>query len=110
MLPEQKVQMYREKLEAERERLMKQISGKGEPRPFGSDIDDGEEEGDEAEEFANQVAANAAIKDRVNEIDAALNRMEMGSYGLCEQCNKIIGDKLLAVVPETRLCEDCKRK
>ena len=38
------------------------------------------------------------------EIDEALQRMEEGSYGLCEECETEIGAKRLEIFPTARLC------
>ena len=44
----------------------------------------------------------------VVEIDAALARLEAGSYGQCEACGKPIPQARLEVVPEATLCVTCK--
>ena len=44
------------------------------------------------------------------EIDEALLRIEDGSYGICQNCNRSIGKKRLEVVPYARLCRRCKQK
>jgi DnaK suppressor protein len=38
------------------------------------------------------------------EIDEALQRMEEGTYGLCEECEDEIGAKRLDIFPTARLC------
>lgn len=38
------------------------------------------------------------------EIDEALQRMEEGTYGLCEECEDDIGAKRLEIFPTARLC------
>lgn len=38
------------------------------------------------------------------EIDEALQRMEEGSYGHCEECDEPIGVKRLEIFPTARLC------
>ena len=45
---------------------------------------------------------------RVAEIDAALARVEAGTYGLCEACGKPIPHARLEVLPEATLCVSCK--
>jgi DnaK suppressor protein len=45
---------------------------------------------------------------RVAEIDAALERVEAGTYGSCEACGKPIPHARLEVVPEATLCVSCK--
>ena len=44
----------------------------------------------------------------VAEIDAALARVESGTYGLCEACGKPIPEARLEVLPEATLCVSCK--
>jgi DnaK suppressor protein len=53
-----------------------------------------------------RVAGEARAK--VAEIDAALERVEAGTYGLCEACGKPIPHARLEVVPEATLCVTCK--
>jgi RNA polymerase-binding protein DksA len=46
----------------------------------------------------------------LREIDAALQRIDDGSYGVCEVCGKPIGEERLEAMPWTRLCIDDARK
>ena len=43
-------------------------------------------------------------------IDAALTRMDDGSYGACVSCGQPIGAERLEALPWTTQCIDCKRK
>ena len=43
------------------------------------------------------------------EIDAALGRIDDGSYGLCSVCGRPIGEERLEAVPYATLCIDDKR-
>ena len=40
-------------------------------------------------------------------IDAALQRIEAGNYGVCASCGEDIGEQRLAVRPESLECVDC---
>lgn len=51
-----------------------------------------------------KVAAEAALA----EIDAALRRLEDGSYGTCERCDEPILAERLEVLPTARLCTRCQ--
>jgi RNA polymerase-binding protein DksA len=44
------------------------------------------------------------------EIQAALDRIERGSYGLCENCQKPIPKTRLRAIPYAKLCIACKQK
>ena len=41
------------------------------------------------------------------ELDAALERLERGSYGSCQTCGGAIGRQRLRAIPEARFCIDC---
>jgi DnaK suppressor protein len=45
----------------------------------------------------------------LSRIDAALRRIEEGSYGTCENCEKAISPERLEAMPWASLCIDCKR-
>ena len=53
---------------------------------------------------AVKVAAMAALAD----IDAALDRLERGTYGTCEQCRTAIPLERLEILPMSRLCMRCQ--
>lgn len=42
-------------------------------------------------------------------IDAALRRIEDGTYGTCQRCGKPIAPERLEALPYAELCIDCKR-
>lgn len=52
------------------------------------------------------VASDAQAK--VAEIDAALSRVDAGSYGICEACGNPIPEARLEALPEATLCVACK--
>ena len=47
-------------------------------------------------------------RSRVRDIDAALERMDQGVYGLCARCEDEIPARRLEVRPFSRYCVDCK--
>jgi RNA polymerase-binding transcription factor DksA len=52
------------------------------------------------------VASDAQA--RVAAIDAALERVDAGTYGTCEACQQPIPEARLDAVPEATLCVGCK--
>lgn len=52
------------------------------------------------------------IRDRerklINKIKEALNRIETGEFGICEECGDEISEARLKVRPVTTLCINCK--
>ncbi|SDF41158.1 DnaK suppressor protein [Lentzea fradiae] len=53
-------------------------------------------------EVAELVAAGAAIA--LEDIEIALLRMDIGSYGRCHTCHAEISVRLLEAIPQTRSC------
>jgi DnaK suppressor protein len=104
----EKIAKYKSALEKERGEVLQELKKEQAPEDFGSDIDHYDEEANEAEEFSNKMAASQDLKERLNAIDSALEKIRVGKYGLCENCGKNIEEKILAIDPESRLCKSCK--
>src|SRR5215212_5835820 len=49
-----------------------------------------------------------AAESALSEIDSALQRLEEGSYGICEGCAEPIPWERLEVLPMSRLCTPCQ--
>jgi DnaK suppressor protein len=47
-------------------------------------------------------------REKINEIDDALVRIDDGTYGTCEECGTDIPKKRLIIMPFARLCVVCK--
>lgn len=45
--------------------------------------------------------------DELKALDAALQRIEAGTYGKCVKCGKPISEERLEVVPHTPFCKKC---
>lgn len=58
-------------------------------------------------EIDESLEENAA--EIVREIDAALTRLDAGTYGVCEVCGEAIPEERLAAVPYATLCVADKR-
>ncbi|MBI1978308.1 MAG: TraR/DksA C4-type zinc finger protein [Candidatus Omnitrophica bacterium] len=59
-------------------------------------------------EFSLDLASNEQAV--LNRIDEALNKIEEGTYGICENCEKPISFKRLKAVPYAKLCIKCKEE
>ena len=51
-----------------------------------------------------------SARDTLVEIEAALLRIDDGTYGICEACGKPIDADLLSAIPWARLCIDDQRR
>jgi DnaK suppressor protein len=57
-------------------------------------------------EFTLGLASNE--QQILNMIDVALRKVEDGTYGICEECSKLIVMKRLTAMPHARLCIKCQ--
>jgi len=54
------------------------------------------------------MAKNA--RESLHIIEAALARIEDGTYGVCESCGQPIGKMRLQAFPRATLCMECKQR
>ncbi len=47
---------------------------------------------------------------KIKQIDDALDRLDEGTYGMCESCGLEIAEERLQAMPFTRLCRDCQQE
>ena len=47
--------------------------------------------------------------DETRRLDAALQRISKGDYGICIRCHKPIDDRRLEAYPDTEVCAECQR-
>src|SRR2546425_3706375 len=92
-----------ETLRAEAEQLAEEM----EP----GDIQFDEESGEGATmnvERERDLALSAQARAEIEEIDRALAKIDIGTYGLCEQCGQPIPRPRLKALPYAALCVSCK--
>ncbi len=69
--------------------------------------------GDEASDLSNRqllLSLNEADRAKLMEIEEALERIEEGTYGICEECGEPISIKRLEVKPTAIYCVACKSR
>jgi DnaK suppressor protein len=54
------------------------------------------------------VVAERVLEDNLEDIDAALRRIENGKYGICKYCQSPIDIKRLMARPTASSCVKCK--
>ena len=64
-----------------------------------------------ADTYERELSMNIVSSEQATlyEIDDALKRLDDGSYGICQQCNKPITMSRLKAVPYASLCIACQR-
>jgi len=104
----------KQRLEAKRaelERRMRGLSG-AHPEPEGSiELDDGpqdfEDRASDVQEIQQEQELLANEQDLLAQVNAALIRIEQGTYGICTNCGQPIGEKRLEALPWASLCVKC---
>ena len=61
-------------------------------------------------ERARILSIADGLRQRRDDIHAAMSRIERGTYGTCESCGKPIAPERLEAIPAARLCISCKQK
>jgi RNA polymerase-binding transcription factor DksA len=98
----------RARLAAERESLAAQLDGVTPATERSGEYD--ENFADSAQVAAEQGESRAlagTLREQLDEVDAALDRLDKGTYGLCLRCGEPVGDDRLAAMPATRYCINC---
>ncbi len=62
---------------------------------------------DVAKQRANEERLDAITLTALADIDAAFDRIALGIYGRCTECNEEIPQERLEVLPETPVCTAC---
>jgi RNA polymerase-binding protein DksA len=99
-------------LEIERKRLTEELELK--VIPSASESHDGSPFGKKDEtaaerfELDKRLALTQHIREQLADMKHALEKLEKGTYGLCDFCGKPIPFARLEAIPQTNLCLDCK--
>ena len=56
---------------------------------------------------AMSVATGRRLRERLRQIDAALARLERGTYGQCLDCGEAVGARRLGIDPAAGFCIEC---
>jgi RNA polymerase-binding transcription factor DksA len=97
----------RQTLEQERSKLLRSLppgSGAQVANPDSGDLAVRYDRGQ------RQAGLDRLILKQLAEIDAALKRLEAGTYGDCTRCGGQITRARLLAAPQAPLCLDCQRK
>jgi RNA polymerase-binding protein DksA len=113
-MAEERWAAQRARLEEELQSLEQQLREHGvDPQGEGIEVDVDEGFADSAQATTERSELLALIEQlgtTRQDVKAALQRLEDGTYGKCINCGKDIGVERLEAVPAAGLCLDCKQK
>ncbi len=113
-MDQQTTNALRERLTGEQRELLRQLQDLG-ARHDADGIEDPllehgfADAGQATAERVNLLTLVKSLRDTQREVEAALGRMDAGTYGLCQRCGLPIPEERLEALPATRLCISCKR-
>jgi RNA polymerase-binding transcription factor DksA len=58
-------------------------------------------------EWEMNLALRESAEAKIQSIKLAIERLNQGSYGICEVCGQLIDPDRLEILPHTRLCVRC---
>lgn len=114
MFDEATMARLRAALDDQRENLRKEIIEQGaDPDSDDAAIDVERGFADSAQstaERARLISVVKALRTNLRDVERALTKMDLGTYGLCERCGQPISPERLEALPWAILCISCKQK
>jgi DnaK suppressor protein len=109
-----KLKGIRAVLVGEQKRLAEELekiqttASSSEERREGSPFGKREEEATETLELEKRLVLENRIRQEMSDVTRALDKIEKGTYGLCENCGQPISPERLEALPQASLCFNCK--
>ncbi len=110
------IQHFKTLLESEKETLERELGSVAtkinttsdgyEPKQteVGEDTADREDVAEAIENFEENTVTTNALETQLMEVDAALSKIESGTYGKCEVCGEAIENERLEANPSAKTC------
>ncbi|MFC8868455.1 TraR/DksA family transcriptional regulator [Streptomyces sp. NPDC057148] len=112
----EEVEEARGELQSEADRLRTEIDS-SERSLQGMMRDSGDGAGDDEADTGSknitrehELALAATAREVLTQTERALERLDAGTYGLCENCGNPIGKARMQAFPRATLCVECKQK
>jgi RNA polymerase-binding transcription factor DksA len=103
----------RRTLEEHRDRLRREIGQQGidpDSEDFVAELERGFADGAHtAAERGQAITIVRELRGSLTDVERALRKLDLGTYGTCERCGRPIGDDRLEAIPWARLCIACKQ-
>lgn len=103
--------VLRSQLEREREELRHRLAELGFGDEGGLEYDGNFADSSQVTAERGEAEALAhSLQETLNEVEHALGKLDTGTYGICEGCEKPIPGPRLEAMPMARFCIDCASK
>lgn len=116
MLDKNIIEKLKQQLNSEKNRITEELNDIAKPNPklkgdwntkFPNMSDrtaELDENADEIEEYENTLPIEYELETHLANINAAIEKIKSGKYGICENCGKEIPLERLEAVPEAKFC------
>lgn len=101
----QRLEKERERTKTDIERLKQELQE--EIEPASATDDDAADAAAAIYERAKTISLIQTREEHLHEVEDALERIEEGTYGICQRCGEKISEDRLEIVPEAALCVRC---
>jgi DnaK suppressor protein len=110
-----KSNQIRHRLEGERKRIQEELAQLNASHPLderreGSPFGKREEEATESMELEKRLAIENRLKSLLAEVERAIQKLDSGTYGLCDICKIVIDPARMEALPQAILCLSCRQK
>ena len=101
----------KQKLQEEKEQILAELRA----HTASSKDDSHKDVGDEVDSSVDEQERELSLllrdrdRDRLESIEEAIQRMQTGDYGYCEECGDSIPKKRLMAMPLARMCVNCQQ-
>jgi RNA polymerase-binding protein DksA len=114
-LDSQIISELKEKMVSEKKQLEEELNRIATPSTANGDYNtkfsemgtDEDDNASEVEEYTDNLAIEANLEKQLKEINEALEKIEAGNYGKCENCNEDISIERLRAYPAAKTCIKC---
>jgi DnaK suppressor protein len=113
MLSKKKLQYFKKRLQDDRDKSLRILRGDETIREIRESDKLPLDEADQAQSLASQTLTYSMRKremEKIREIEAALMRIEDGTFGICEETGDEIEERRLEVQPWTRVSLEAARE
>lgn len=74
-------------------------------KDIGTDMEDNTTE---VEQYTSDLPVEVSLEKKLQDVMSALEKIEKGTYGICENCQQEIDLERLKINPSARTCIKCK--
>jgi RNA polymerase-binding transcription factor len=94
-------------LRARKRQLADELAELTKPPEAGSNLSFGKRIGEGTTEAVERISSTAAA---LAELDRALEKVDEGTYGVCDDCEQLISSDRLEAMPSATLCVTCSAR